>query len=619
MRAVVTVAALALLLAPTTATAQPVSYPGNPGWHPVAYICTAAAQVVRVTTNASGGVASAIVYANGASGSFDDCVVGPDGFLYVANGNKIVKIDLSETSLPTTPESPAVAELTPSSRRIRGLAFNGNVLYATTETSHVYRIDVSTGDVDPIFNLSPTGGRGLAFDEVGNLDLVSGGKLFRSNGTPYVNDYTAPLASPPAPPNPQFPVTLANAYGVGMNTCREMVVGTTNPRALKRVDATGAVSSTNITFPSNYRPLHLEVDWSNRIYMIAGSNNEGADSRLMVALPSFTNANGGAGWLTTCGSYTLSTLLELKTTGPNKIPGLLSTTAVGLAIGQSAHKLEHTFHASDTNCERAFDFGGFIYKVTLAECFDQTLKITAFKSRPADVTFSLGSEASSPTPISLSPHGGFAAELGVDASPESIPANSDPFLAQFNGFTQQAIQSPGIAKGAFHNPNDIGPGKDYTSSVLTEFWDVGLLDFGGGERERDWSKRVLFSGNVGACSLGQFETPLRGDLPLINSNSNLKVAIRKSGACNGQMRVSIARINDDGTYSPRLVKSNSGEIDNIMTVQTNKFTYSLIVLELFRELNGDLNLPEPGKIYTFLLTVHGSAAAPESITFTVTK
>ncbi len=70
----------------------------------------------------------------------------------------------------------------------------------------------------------------------------------------------------------------------------------------------------------------------------------------------------------------------------------------------------------------------------------------------------------------------------------------------------------------------------------------GLLDVGGGERERDWSKRVLYSGNTGACTLGQFDQPLRGDNPLINSNSNLKVAIRASGTCAGEMRVSIARI-----------------------------------------------------------------------------
>ncbi len=87
MRAVITVAALALLGASTVATAQPgpIPYPGNTGVHPVAYICTASAQVVRVTT--PGGVATASVFANGI-GVFDDCVVGPDGLLYVANGQQ---------------------------------------------------------------------------------------------------------------------------------------------------------------------------------------------------------------------------------------------------------------------------------------------------------------------------------------------------------------------------------------------------------------------------------------------------------------------------------------------------------------------------------------------------
>ncbi len=112
------------------------------------------------------------------------------------------------------------------------------------------------------------------------------------------------------------------------------------------------------------------MDWSNRIYINAGTSNDGADSRLMVAVPNLGPADGGREWLSQCVNYTLSTLVELKTTGPGAIPGLLSTTAVGLAIGQSAHQAgAYISRRSGRGCdEHIFDFGGFMYKVSLAQC-----------------------------------------------------------------------------------------------------------------------------------------------------------------------------------------------------------------------------------------------------------
>ena len=45
------------------------------------YVCTAAAQVVKIY----GATGAKTLFANG-TGSFDDCVVGPDGDPYIANG-----------------------------------------------------------------------------------------------------------------------------------------------------------------------------------------------------------------------------------------------------------------------------------------------------------------------------------------------------------------------------------------------------------------------------------------------------------------------------------------------------------------------------------------------------
>ena len=53
-----------------------------------------------------------------------------------------------------------------------------------------------------------------------------------------------------------------------------------------------------------------------------------------------------------------------------------------------------------------------MYKVSLAQCLALNLKITAYKSRPSDITFNIP-DVTNPKAVSLSPHGGFAAELGI--------------------------------------------------------------------------------------------------------------------------------------------------------------------------------------------------------------
>ena len=68
-----------LPIAPARASAG--TFPTGPPGSPEVYVCTAAAQVVKIY----GATGAKTLFANGTR-SFDDCVVGPDGDLYIANG-----------------------------------------------------------------------------------------------------------------------------------------------------------------------------------------------------------------------------------------------------------------------------------------------------------------------------------------------------------------------------------------------------------------------------------------------------------------------------------------------------------------------------------------------------
>ena len=179
----------------------------------------------------------------------------------------------------------------------------------------MFRIDLAAGN-PTLFN-APNGGRGIAFDEVGNLDVAAWRRrqaVGRSRRT----------STPTGPPSATL-ATLAGAYGIGMNACREMVVGVAvrQHRPSVGLTATGSADHEHLVSQGKgsnvYRPLHLEVDWSNRIYINAGTSNDGADSRLMVAVPNLGAADGGRGVVESRASTTtLSTLVELKTTGPGR-------------------------------------------------------------------------------------------------------------------------------------------------------------------------------------------------------------------------------------------------------------------------------------------------------------
>ena len=598
--------AAACLLAPTLALSQPV--PLTP---PVVYVCTAAAQVVRVT----GGTSE--VFATG-TGVFDDCVLGPDGALYVANLQptnqpKIIRVDLSAG------DPGAITDVATLPSRARGLAFNVNRLYVTTEASGVQVVDFEIDVLGPLISLGATpafstaaGGRGIAFDLFGNLDLVAGGKIWQATGPAYINEYSGLQDDELA--------TLAGAYGLAMNTCREMVVADTGSRKIKRL-ANGTLTDTNISFPSNYRPLSIEIDSSNRIFMLAATNNDGKAARVMMASPNVGSGAPGADWLTTCGNFTVSTLAELKTGGPGGIADLLSTEAVGIAIGQSAHSITQDFTSVD--CNKTFDFGYHIYKITNACASDIepsfSLTVTAHKSRPADVKFAPGAFPETSIPISYSPNGGFITELTLATTLEGELGQD--FLAQYNYFTQQAIGNVGVAKGEIL---DIGPNASaYEEAVGVEAWDLGVLDIGTGERERDWSKRVSYtSATRPGCTLGEFEQPLLEGNPLFNSNQTLKVALKVTGldCSNGTMRVSVARLNGDGTYTPATVVSNSNDVKNIMTQSGQNLSFQMNLMELFRDLvTGAVTPPEAGEIVEFQLTIFGDLGGPKSHPFQVTK
>ena len=207
---------MASLLLPALAHSQPVQYPGTPGTHPFVDVCTAAGQAGRVTSGSTPtAVGTGVLFANGPAGSiFNDCVVGPDGWLYIASQSEIQKVDLPATSLPAATQLVVgLPKVQGNQWLARGLAFNVNTLYVTTNLG-VSRYNLSEG-VKPELPVS-SGGIGIAFDFAGNLNIVSGTSILQAAGTPYVNAYGTPsaLSSESAP---EDPITIEGAYGIGMN------------------------------------------------------------------------------------------------------------------------------------------------------------------------------------------------------------------------------------------------------------------------------------------------------------------------------------------------------------------------------------------------------------------
>ena len=591
--------------------------PAGPQSSPSFYVCTADAQVIKYAA----GVAS--IAANG-TGTFDDCVVGPDGGVYIANGAQVVRFYPSDSPLPVT-ITDVVASGLPSAAR--GLAFNVKTLYINTQSSGVYAAQgsgtasLSFSSASQVLAVTPSGGHGLTFDVEGNLAIASGGSLLRSTTPQYASAYSAAVAV-------NLGSTGGTPFGLALNTCQNVVYTDPSSQKLKRLVKSGSsftVSDTNIAFTKKDLPLNVEIDSSNRTYVLTGEDAAGANAKVVLAEPANAGADAtGAAWIATCGNFTLTTLLDLKASlsGQNAIAGLISANAVGLAVVPTAHKLSKNL--SGTGCDQGteFNFGYHTLTMYFAACPGSTISVTANKSKLADVQFDPLVFPAAINPaihgVPYSPLGGFPVEYVLNASPALTVL---PSRTKYSFFTQDGIARAGLARTTNETIGGTTPGV-YDQDVSHDFWDVGALDasVGGGD---DFSKHIVYNTGLDparSCTIDPtLEQPLNSGNPLFNSPQTIKIAPHVSGTnCDGgHIYVSIVRVftASDGSqsFAPQIVSSGT-QTDNVMdSLNNGKYVYNLDATRL------DTTGATKKNPAQFLITMWGDVAPFKNQGFEVSK
>lgn len=561
MRSFAPAVVLAVLFAAAPASAQPA-----------VYICTPTSQVLAVDGTTG---ATSLLYTG--AGVFHDCVLGPDGRLYIANDNNILRINPTNTS-----ESSLVNSL-PLSFTPRSLAFNVSTLYINTAASGVYRIEgnSATPDNGPLtfvpgagnqnfvqaFPLA-TAGQGIVFDVKGNMTLASGTTL-RQAPPPY--NGTSQLLSSIQP------------VGLAVNTCREVVfadAGTKSVRRLVPGTSTHQLVS-GLQFTGKDIPLYLEVASNNDMFILTAENAAGANAKVWLARFNFATTSG------TCSATINATrqlLVELKTklNGPGKVDGLASASGIGLALAATHHGLTHTFSASA--CSKDYDFGYHRMRLTFPSCSTSfaavpsaSIKVDALKSAISEVTFN--SSVFTATPIEglrYSSMGGFPVQyrLTLVGNPPPVLFPT-PIHTVFFFETQEQLGTPGVARATV---DDLGG--EYGENVGDDYWATTTPD-PAGARGDDISKRVVFnSGLAKNCTL-TFEQPFESGLPLYKTGQTAKIAVLARDAqgqpcAGGVLRVSVVRT-DGGAFEVVNVKSaGNAQTGNFMSVTgPGKYVFNL--------------------------------------------
>jgi hypothetical protein len=586
--------ALALLaLLPNIAAAQPV-----------VYVCTQAAQVVKV--DATNLPASTSVLYNGL-GSFNDCIFGPDGKLYVSqsatsSSHQVIRFD--PASPPGSGLAETVATTLPSAAR--GLAFNVTTLYFSTAGSQsgsqlralpgISEIPTVTTPGTGVLKFTlPGAGRGITFSIDGRMWLVSGATVRES---PFDYTTSAVLVSS----------GLTTPEGVGTNTCGNLLVGDQSLKTIRRY-VNGAFQGTYFNFDQfndlkKYFPRYLEIDASNRTYVVADSTTTGKNG-LILRLGQALNGDDPVSECASPSQYEV--LAELAS---NAIPGLSSNRAVGIALGPTDHQITKPFGGVH-GCDQKFNFGYHTVKLSFTQCTVFSLTVSALQSMPSQVIFA-PDLAEFPTYPNIkgmrySPLRGLIIQyVYLPVSPAtSLPELGTDFQdkhAIYGFFTQELLSTPGLAK-----TDDLGLTDQYTESIGHDFWDVGILDPGEGEVIPDWSKRVVFNSGLAAqCAFGGFQEPLNSGNPLFNTGQNIKIAFQLSGAgCNnGVLHVSIVRLlgND---YEAMEVTSGQQQ-GNIMDVSgPGNYHYNL-------DTNGY-------PVGNYQITIWGNVIAPITKPFEITQ
>jgi hypothetical protein len=544
MRSLSTVTAmLVLLLTAGIASAQPIQGPFSKSSQPTLYVCTADAYVLKVEGNTVSKVARG-------TGAFGSCTFGPDGWLYIASGKQIVRVDaLASSTKLLTPSL-----VTTLSANARSFAFNVNTLYITTDAGGVFTLAGTagvpltfSGSPQPLFAGSFTGGRGITFQITGTLAFVANNKVQQSI---YTTSYQAPTALTPS--------ADWSPFGLAVNTCGDIVVADTATRSLRRyAKPTFALDPSPVVgLSSTDVPLEVKVDTSNRHYVLVADDTTGLNPRIARVDPrrDSTKPDRGREWLTSCGAGEFET--------PVLLPDLKVKRAVGLAVGPSAHRLTWDPSECDGN-PLEFDFGYHKMSYEFPKCQLVPITVDAYETLPSAVRFASTFPAGS-HPFAFSPVGGLAVEYAL--SPES---GVDLIVeGKYSYYTQEAIGKPGVGRSDGHT---VGPNGDiYDQNHQHDYWDVGELDaMSGNDRGDGFSKRVLFSSPVANSFLSASTPFVEPQNPLFNNPQTIPITIEVAGAAcaNLTIRVSVVRI--DGTSVETQNVTSNVQTDNNMEWQND--------------------------------------------------
>jgi hypothetical protein len=600
-----------VLLAPALASAQPNLY-----------VCTPSAQVLTIN-----GTTGALLDVFTGTGTYHGCVLGPDGLLYIANDNNILRLN------PTTHANsflPGPLSFTP-----RDLAFNVSTLYITSsggaQSSNVYRwvatptVNLPNTEAPLTFpagtqqNPQPeqlfaigSPGRGIVFDVVGNMVLASDSRL-DSAAPPYGSASTL-IGSGITP------------VGVAVNTCKDVVYADFATNAIKTVGGT-----TLATFSGNDKPLYIEVDSSNVMYVVTGTKLDGSGAKVWNVPFDFAT--------TGCSAATPQLLLEIK----NSLPGVNSASAMGIAVAATNKTLTNATPFSSSHCSDEYDFGYHRVTLEFTDCgntFDgnanTVVSVEALKATLSETTFvtSDASFANTPQPIEgmrYSPMGGFIVQYVIKLSSGFDPGEAPVrFIYHFD--TQEFVAAPGVARTASNDLNG-----DFDKNVGTDYWEAGKLDPPAGERtDGCCSKHVVY--NAGAVGASQcqwtYDEPLKSQNPLFNGSQTINVSgtARNGGfKCDGGiLRLSIFRAvfpegqtvscgnlaNASSAVFVTVLSAGGSNVDNLLnpvgagkykfTLDSSGYLSGVHVATISGPLNtapntlGSLNIPSATKCFQYL-------------------
>jgi len=558
------------------------------------YICTPDGQVIRQLVDASGTIGTNLLYTGNRNEAFTDCVVGPDGWLYIASGASVIRINPA-----TPPRSGSATTLSLVGSTAQSLAFNVSTLYIMTATTGLYTLTGTPGLTDPLdfpdpatalMSVGAGAGHGLAFDVFGNLVVTAGGTLQRA-----LVNLTAPFYTNA----PSILLTrTATLFGAAVNTCGEIVYADKASRTLRVRAKDGSAHRTLTSFPNTADyPVALEIDSSNNTYVMTAQSDAGASAKLWRIGGNLTNS---------CAAGNAALILDLSTllSGMNKLKGLSSARALGVAVGPTDVSMTRNF--TTAACHQLFDFGYHTASLSFSGCSSPfSVTIHALKTKPSDVVFSgvLGSEH---TPVRYSPMGGHAVQYVFTGG----PAAPFTFASELGFYAQEVLARPGIARASGHAPAD-----PYTESVMTDFWDVGIHDAAAGTRGDDFSKRIVFNSPAppaqADCRIepASWEEPFLTQTPLFKRNQVVKVAFTARTSTGepcgggGTMHVSVARVSPPPVTLFAAQSAGNAQTGNVMSNEGDKYWFNLDT--------------QPLGIGEFVVTVWGTTLPPTTRTFTI--